>query len=294
MRHFHGGAFFHPRLLKALGLVLISAIAYGVGAVLQGIGAKNTEKDHEGSRGLFSILRHPYSLAGLALDAVAWLLSRIALHDLPLFAVQTVLAASLAVTVGLSHRLLHTPKRRSDTVAIACTGVGLILVGLAARARPATEPTDAFNTMMFIALPIIVITGIIAVRKKFAPPLLGALSGLSFGFSALSARAMFEVHGFREIIEHRFLYVMIAYGALGIILFTRGVERGQVAAVTAAMWAAEIVPSSIIGFAMLGDRVRPHWGGIAATLGIALTLFATASLARSREHDLPHADPAAP
>jgi hypothetical protein len=50
------------------------------------------------------------------------------------------------------------------------------------------------------------------------------------------------------------------------------------------MWAAEIIPSSVLGFLMLGDSVRPGWG-LAAALGILSTLGATFALARPIEGD---------
>ena len=269
-------------MLTALILALASSVAYGVGAVFQGVGAQTTNEETEGAKGLLNILKHPFSLAGLVLDLAAWIMSRFSLHRLPLFAVQTMLAGSLALTVGLSHRLLHTPKRRADTFAIAITGIGLTLVGFAAADSQAESPSVRFEVLLFAALPILMLMGVLAIQKRAAPPVLGLLAGLSFGFSALSARAIVDVDGFIDLLKHRLLFVMLVYAALGVVLFTRGVERGQVGSVTAAMWAAEIVPPSIIGFVMLGDTVRSGWAP-AAAIGIVLTLAATASLARPIE-----------
>jgi len=267
-----------PHKVAALVMLLIAALSYGVGSVFQGIGAQRTQKDSEGERGLLSILRHPFTLAGLVLDFVGWILSRFSLHSLPLFAVQTALAGSLAVTVALSHRLLHTLRRRSDTIAIAVSAVGLVLVGVAARGHIADTPSNAFNMMMYVALPVTLLAGLIGIQRKIAPPILGVIAGTSFGFSALSARAIVDVDGFGDLMTHRFVYIMLAFAAFGVVLFTRGVERGHVASVTAAMWASEILPASVIGFTMLGDRVRHGWAP-AALLGIAMTLGATIALA---------------
>lgn len=266
-------------MVTALLFALIGSAAYGVGAVFQGVGAKRTDSETDGAKGLMNILKHPYSLAGLFLDLVAWILSRLALHRLPLFAVQTLLAGSLAITVALSHRLLNTPKRRSDTRAIVVTGIGLLLVGFAAADGVADPPTIRFEVLMFAALPILTLCGALGIQRNIAPPVLGAIGGLAFGCSALSARAIVEVDGIVDLVTHRFLFVMLAYAAVGVVMFTRGLERGQVGSVTAAMWAAEIVPPSIIGFVMLGDTVRDGWAP-AAAIGILLTLAATASLAR--------------
>ena len=268
--------------LVSMAFALSAAAAYGVGAVFQGVGAKNTKHDTDGARGMIAILRHPYSLAGLLLDLVAWILSRLSLHNLPLFTVQTVLAGSLAVTVVLSHRLLHTPKRHSDVYAIAATGVGLILVGAAAESHLADPPTLAFKVVLWATLPILSLAGLLCIERKVSPPVLGALGGTAFGFSALAARAIVDVDGLIDLLRHPLLYVMLMYAGLGVVFFTRGLERGQVGSVTAAMWAAEIIPASIIGFLMLGDSVRPGWQ-IPAAIGIAITLGATITLAKPIE-----------
>ncbi len=273
-----GHGHYSTAVFGALLLAIIASLAYGIGAVLQGLGAKDAEHDTSGIFGLLAILRHPLSLLGLLLDLFAWVLSRLSLHQLPLFTVQTVLAGSLAITVGLSHRVMHTPKRRTDTLAIIATGFGLVLVGAAADSHPADPPTNAFRVVLWVALPVLCIAGF-GLRRLVPPPVLGALGGTAFGFSALSARAIVDVDGLRDLISNPLLWVMLAFAAAGVVFYTRGVETGQVGSVTAAMWAAEIGPASIIGFAMLGDSVRPGWAA-AAFLGIALTLGATIALAR--------------
>ncbi len=280
--HHHTGA-----VVKALTFALIASFAYGIGAVCQGLGAKTTEKDTSGVRGFLSILKHPLTLAGLLLDIIAWVLSRLSLHKLPLFTVQTVLAGSLAITVGLSQRVMHTPKRRSDVYAILATAFGLVLVGIAADPHRADPPTHAFKIVLWIALPLLCAGGI-SLRQKVPPPVLGALGGTAFGFSALAARAIPKVDGFLGLLQTPLLWLMLAYAAGGVVFFTRGVERGQVGAVTAAMWAAEIIPSSALGFLMLGDSVRPGWGA-AAALGMIATLGATYALARPVE--IPNSTP---
>ena len=133
--------------------------------------------------------------------------------------------------------------------------------------------------MLWIALPAIIIIGAVSIRSEAPSPMLGALGGLSFGFSALATRAIIDVDGIRDLVTHPLVWVTLSFAACGVVLFTRGVEHGQVGSVTAAMWAAEIVPASVIGFFMLGDSVRPGWQ-IPAMVGLLLTLAATLSLAR--------------
>ena len=265
-------------VLGAAIMLVIAVGAYGAGAVAQAVGARQAEAHPDGSRGLFAILSHPASLLGLVFDLVAWVLSRLALHTLPLFTVNTVLAGSLAVTVLLSHRFLETALHRRELWAIGATVLGLVLVGLAADSSVAIEPTDTMRRLIIIFLPILACGGLLAVKEKLPPPVIGGCSGLAFGASALAARSITTADGILSLFREPLLWVMLGYAGVGVMLFTRGLERGSVGSVTAAMWAAEIVPASIIGFVWLGDTVRPGWG-VAAFAGIGLTLFATAVLA---------------
>lgn len=73
-------------------------MAYGIATVLQAAGAKRAHG--------VAVLGQPLYLLGTGLDAAAWLASVVALQQLPLFAVQAVLAGSLGVTVVLARVFL--------------------------------------------------------------------------------------------------------------------------------------------------------------------------------------------
>jgi hypothetical protein len=122
---------------------------------------------------------------------------------------------------------MHTPKRRSDTYAIIATAIGLVLVGIAADPHRSDPPTAAFTVVLLISLPLLCIAGL-ALRNKVPPPVLGALGGTSFGFSALSARAIHDIDGPVDLLRSPLLWLMLAFAAGGVVFFTRGVERGQV------------------------------------------------------------------
>src|SRR4051812_24011569 len=79
----------------ALIAAALAAIGYAAASVLQSRGALGRGSARE-------LARSPFYLAGLALDAVCWVLTLIALRGLPVYVVQAVLASSLAFTVVLS------------------------------------------------------------------------------------------------------------------------------------------------------------------------------------------------
>ena len=60
----------------ALVLCLIASLGYGVGAVLQAVGARRANAN--GTEGIMSMARQPMFLIGLGADFVSWLISRFA------------------------------------------------------------------------------------------------------------------------------------------------------------------------------------------------------------------------
>jgi hypothetical protein len=271
-------------VLLGLAATLVAASLYGVGAVLQALGVRTACASGEctdGAKGMVRLLRHPLTLAGLLLDFVAWVSSRLALHELPLFAVNTALAGSLAVTVALAPRLLDVTLQRSDIAAIGITGIGLTLVGFSAESHTADPPSGVFTVFVLLGLLAVIPVGRWALNHESALAA-GAIAGTSFGASALAARAIHDDRTTLALLTDPLLWAMLAYALVGVVLFTRAIERGHVSAVTAAMWSAEIVPASIVGFLVLGDRVRSGWE-VAALVGVGLTLYATTRLARTAE-----------
>ncbi|MEI6453237.1 MAG: hypothetical protein WCO31_01445, partial [Actinomycetes bacterium] len=84
-------------MLIAYLAALATALCYGLGSVLQSIGAKRVQSSSGMSVGSLSrIFRQGPYLLGLALDGFGWLASLLALLRLPLFVVQAVVAGSIA------------------------------------------------------------------------------------------------------------------------------------------------------------------------------------------------------
>ena len=76
-------------------------LGYGVASVLQSVGARRVATA-TGVTGLAAILIQVPYLIGLGLDGVAFVANVVALRELPLFLVQTVLSASIGVTAVLA------------------------------------------------------------------------------------------------------------------------------------------------------------------------------------------------
>jgi len=256
--------------------------------VLQAVGARQAAaKGCSGSDGLVTMVIQPIFLLGLLVDFASWLISRFALHTLPLFAVQTILAGSLAVTVLLARVVLGTQLRRADQWAIAATMLGLVLVGVSAGADEAKEVSHLLKVVILLGIPATVIVGL-ALIKLSKSIMLAILAGGAFTASALSARAVhFKDESISGILSEPLLWSVLIYALLALGLHAAALQRGQVGPVTAAMWATEVVVATVVGAAALGDHMREGWQ-IPAIVGIGLTLGATVVLARAPGQDLDH------
>ncbi|MCX6541918.1 MAG: hypothetical protein F2735_05600 [Actinobacteria bacterium] len=267
----------------ALLLCLVAAFGYGAGAVMQALGARRA--DAAGQHGLAAILKQPVFLLGILVDLASWLTSRFALHTLPLFAVQTILAGSLAVTVLLARLVLNTDLRGPDRLAILATLVGLILVGISAGGEPTREITHWLKICILLGIPALIALGVVALELKKSI-VLSVLSGAAFTGSALAARSVhFKDESISGLASEPLLWAVLVYAVLALGLHASALMRGRVGAVTAAMWSTEVLVASIIGAVALGDHVRHGWG-IPAIVGIAITLAATLELARSPAQEL--------
>ena len=274
----------------ALALCLIAAVGYGCGAVMQALGARRAAA--LGETGIASMARQPVFLLGMLVDFASWVISRFALHTLPLFAVQTILAGSLAITVVLARWVLGTELRGPDRLAIVATMIGLVLVGVSAGEEPSKEITHLLKLCILFGIPALIVLGSAAIKLKKSV-VLAVLSGAAFTGSALAARAVhIKDQSITGILSEPLLWAVVAYAMLALGLHAYALMHGNVGPVTAAMWATEVLVATIVGALLLGDHMRPGWT-IPAILGIALTLGATIVLARSPAQELEHRTAAA-
>jgi hypothetical protein len=269
----------------ALVFCLIAAVGYGVGAVLQALGARHAAAGVD--TGLRAMMKQPMFLLGLLVDFASWVISRFALHTLPLFAVQTILAGSLAVTVVLAGIVLGAELRRPDRYAIVATVAGLIIVGVSAGSDEAKDVTHLLKLCILAGIPAIAVAAFFAIKMNKAV-ILAVLAGVAFTSSALAARTI-RVKGesITEIFTEPMLWAMLIYAVIALGIHAGALMRGEVGPVTAAMWATEVLVAVVIGAVALEDHMRPGWA-LPATFGIALTLGATVVLARSPAQDLEH------
>lgn len=254
--------------LLAWGAALAAAVGYGVASVLQAVGSSRATGP--------AVLRQPMYVAGLAFDGLAWLASLVALRTLPLFVVQSVLTASVAVTAVLAWTFLGTRLRRRDSVAIGLMVLALVGLAVAFAPGPATAPAGLTGWVLAALGVVGVLTAVSYSRGGSL--LLAALAGAAFAGAAVAARALDLSGSGLALAGQPLAWAVLGYGAVGTLAYARSLERGPVGPATAVLWSVESVVAGLVGVLALGDAVRPAWAGVAVA-GVVVTVLSCVVLA---------------
>ena len=259
---------------------------YGVANLLQSIAAANTTAhDTLDPKLLVRLARHRTYVAGLVCQILGFILAFLARRDLPLFLVQSAVAAGLGVTAVLGVLVLKWK--------LPPTEIALLRAALRRPRRPgrlgrAAPVPPARHRPACIGL--LVVLGALAVAGFFAARLQGRarLGRRSAPWPASPSAPPPSPpgrwptsHSFDKFITDPLLYLLIAHSLVGQLLLGLAMQRGSTTAAVAAMDAAAAVPAAIIGLLFLGDKITPglEWVaglGFLVTLGavIGLTFFA--------------------
>jgi drug/metabolite transporter (DMT)-like permease len=269
--------------VAALSLIgaLLAAVCFGAASVLQARGSR-TVPAAEGidPRLLHRMLRSWPFLAGLGLDLLGFIFELAALRTLPLFLVQSAVAASLAVTAVLAARVLGESLAPREWAAVVTVCAGLALLGVSAGREGSSDPGGRFDLGLALALLGVLLLALLVARRR--EPVrsigLGVAGGLGFGVVALAARTLTDLRPV-ALLRNPSLYLLAAGGVVAFLLYATALQRGAVAVATAALVLGETVVPAAIGTLVLGDRARPGLAWLAVT-GFLLAIAGALALAR--------------
>jgi drug/metabolite transporter (DMT)-like permease len=258
--------------MTGFAAAIAGTLLYGVASVAQSYAAQRASGA--------AVLRHPVYLAGLGCDLLAWIASLVALRSLPLFAVQSLLAGSLAVTVVLAALVLHVPVGPAGRVATAGVVLGLVLVSWSAGPE-STLAAPGWFVALLGALFAAVVLAALALYGRGGSIALAAVAALGFSGAAMAARALATAPlDLAHLVTDPVAWMVLAFGVVGAVLYARSLERGEVGPATATLWVIEVLVPGGVGVLVLGDTVRPGTT-VPAVVGIALAVVGTVVLARS-------------
>ena len=270
----------------ALAITIFGAFSYAAASILQSVGARR-------STGTVRTMGHPLYLIGTACDLLAWAGSMVALRELAVYLVESVLAGSLAVTVVAARLILKSRLRQRDVVAVVVSVGALTVLAMSAGRQ---ESVAASNELRWgfcaVALAMAVIGW--GTAKVGSPGIVAAMAGLCLGGAALAGRALpMPAQPMRHpsgaalaIVTEPLTAALVILAVTGMLLYAHALQHGQVGPVTAVLWIAEVVAPSVVALVLLGDTVRPGWDLPAAVAGV-VTVGAAALLATAPANDAP-------
>ncbi|HYK32594.1 MAG TPA: hypothetical protein VEV63_11555 [Streptosporangiaceae bacterium] len=280
-------------MLVSLVAALTAAFCYGIGAVMQAIAVRAASRRPvlaaAGVAGrvdpglVIRMFRQWPFVLSLAIDFAGFICQLIALRRLPIFEVQVIIAANLAVTAVFASWLMHTVLSLREWAAVISIVVGVGLLGSSAGSEGATRVGIDFHLALIAALAAIAAGGVAAARlpNQYRTVALGAMAGLGYAVLAVCARIL---PGFSPavLIKSPAAYTLAAAGIISFMLYASALESGSVTVATAAVILLETAPPALIGVLFLGDSTKP--GLVApAIAGFIMALVSAIALARFGE-----------
>jgi drug/metabolite transporter (DMT)-like permease len=289
-------------MLESLVAALVSALCYGVAAVMQAMAIRSAsrrparvrEGDPAAGRvdpGLLIRLLHQWRFVlSLAIDMVGFVAQLVALRRLPLFAVQAMVASNLAVIAVLAAWLMRARLSVAEWLAVTGVIVGVGLLGSSAGAQGAATVGPAFQIGLMVAVACVGLAGMAAARLpgRARTPVLGAIAGLGYAVLAVAARIL---PGFApmQLVRDPAAYTLAAAGIVSFLMYASALEGGSVTVATSAVVLCETLPAALVGVLFLGDTTRRGLLGLAIP-GFILAVAGALTLARFGEAgDEPHA-----
>jgi drug/metabolite transporter (DMT)-like permease len=274
-------------------LAVLGAIGSGAGSVLESLGVRKAGAYGGNRSDLSKVARQPIYWIGILVDIAGFFSAAVALHRLPLFLVQSVLAFSVGITALISRAMgISMPK--PGWWALGFSAVGLVTLGLSAQPGPA-EPLPAVWRvgLLFVA---VVVGVIVLFAPRISRPSLRTVAtafgaGLGFAAVAISARTLPPVHELADVLGEPAAWAIVVNGFVAMIAFARALQLGSATAVSAVLFTTNTVVPATIGFLVLDDRIREGFVA-AAAIGFILAIGGAVTVAHFSSHaEAPTPDP---
>ncbi|WP_410631490.1 hypothetical protein [Amycolatopsis sp. cmx-4-83] len=246
-------------------LAVLAAVASGSGSILESAGVRRAGAFGGSPQDLVALRRQPLYFLGVGVDLLGFVFAAAALHRLPLFLVQSVLAFSVGVTATISA-VLGVRLAGAGWATLGVGATGLVLLGLSADPSPAQPLPSTWKLLLVAGAGVIAAIAFVAQRAdgRWAPIVLGFCAGLGFSAVGISARTLDASGPAWRLVLEPAIWSMIANGLAAAVAFAMALQRGRATAVTAIMFTTNTAVSSLIGVVLLDDRVRSGFTAAAA------------------------------
>nr|WP_120490975.1 hypothetical protein [Corynebacterium lactis] len=273
----------------ALTGAVAAAVCYGIATVLEAV-AVSRLSGLPAEATIASKVRSGYLYGiGLLIDGLGFVLSAAALHLLPLFLVESIVASSVAVTAVLAVIFLGQKLRRAETAALGVLVIGLIGLGLTAKDGPAVHASGTVSwAILATTIPLAGLAAGLVVKRggerarRASGIALAAIAGLGFGMVGVAARLIPDHAAWTGYLADPLVWAVVGYGALAVVVYGFALDRLPTTTAASLCFSVETVFPSAVGLLLLGDEIRNGLWPLAAA-GLVLTLGACIALSARSE-----------
>lgn len=246
-------------------LSLAAAFFFAASNVLEQRAARTAPAEQSLRPGLIAHLaRQRRWLLGIVADVSGYVCQAAALGIGLLIVVQPILATgllfSLLLDVATSERRLHL--REWVTAALLAAALGLFLSESSPGGGAQQAPWSDWVLPLSILSVAIVICLVVAMRSQGAvrASLLALSAGTMFGITAPLTKAFVHLipDGPVTVLTHWEPYGLAVFSITGFIVMQSAFQAGELQASVPFLETAEPVVASIIGIALLGERLHAH------------------------------------
>ncbi|UQU63750.1 hypothetical protein COUCH_32950 [Couchioplanes caeruleus] len=266
----------------ALGITVFGAFSYATASILQAVAARR-------SSGTVETMRHPLYLLGILCDMLAWIGAIVALRELAVYVVESILAGSLAITVVAARIVLKSRLRGRDVTAVIVSVAALTVLAMSAGPQHDVVATTALRWSICAAALAMAVLGWSAARAAPAG-VIAAMGGLCLGGAAMTGRALPRAP--MDIVTDPLTAALLTFAVTGMLMYAHALGKGEVGPVTAIHWTAEVVAPSAVALLLLGDKVRTGWE-VPAAAAVVVTIAAAVMLARAPASEAAAGEPLA-
>lgn len=223
---------------------------------------------------------------GMLIATSSWGLHVAALSLAPMSVIQVSLAAGMVFIAVMAERLFGFKVGRRQWLGLFLTGVGLALLGFTlpavhgAHSRFQAAPMVAFEAALFGLGALLIMGRRMGGRSEHHGVMLGAASGVLFGVSDTSIKALTGIagaHGVLALPLSPWFGVALAASVVAFYASARGLQDGEAVPVIAVTSTAANITGIAGGIAVFGDPLAPSVAGVVLqALAFVLVVVASA------------------
>lgn len=269
-------------------LSLVAAACFGVASVLQHIAARRESPELSMRAGLLiSLARRPGWLLGNLLDAFGVVCQFVALERASVALVNPLLVCSLLFALPLAALSARRRILAGEYLSAAAVAAGLAMFMVLERAGPGRPYAGALAWAItscvlaaLVGLAVALARGPLSGRS---PVLLATGAGFAWGYASVVTELAAHLlrHGVLSTLSSWAPYMMIASGAVGMLLAQSAFQAGELATSLPVLTVIEPLVAIAISKALFGEGIDLHPYALAGELaGLAVMSTGVFALAR--------------